>query len=130
MARKASHAQSWYIVLPSIESACSLFRADRSVDRLTSYSVSVVEAFDDFWTEIVQWIGDVEAIRIVKGFVSRVHTSSVPAESLWAYSCEGGVVQIVAAIDKRKPKVDVVLSPEDRASEEKVAAIKACQMFG
>lgn len=36
----------------------------------------------------------------------------------------------MAAIDKRKPEVDVVLSAEDRASEEKVATVKACQMFG
>lgn len=112
IATKASHAQSWYIVLPSIRSACRS-HPKNSDGCLTSNSVSVVETFDDFWTQIIQGLSDVEAIRIVKGFVGRVHPCGVPAKSLWPYSCEGGVVQVVATIDKRKPKVDIVLSTKD-----------------
>ena len=80
---------------------------------LTSNSVSVVETFYDFWAEIVKRVGNVEAIRIVKGFVGRAYAGGVPAKSLRPYSCEGGIIQIVAAVDEREPEVDVVLSAKD-----------------
>ena len=79
----------------------------------TSDSVSVVITFHDLWTQIVYRVGDIETIRSVKGLVSRTQPSSVPAEYLWSDSCESGVVQIVAAVDKRKAEVNVVLSAED-----------------
>ena len=80
---------------------------------LTSDSVSVVETFNNFWAEIVQWIGNVEAMRIVKRFVGRAQAGGVPAERLGPDSSESGVVQIMAAIDECKPEVDVVLPAKD-----------------
>ena len=109
IATKASHAQSWYIVLPSALSA-DRSQPNNSDDCLTGDSVSVVETFDNFWTQIVQRIGDVEAIRVVKRFVGRVHPSSIPAKRFWAYSCKGRVVQIVTAVDECKSKIDIILS--------------------
>ena len=93
---------------------------------LTGDSVSVVETFNDFGAEVVYRIGNVEAVRVEEGFVGRVHTGGVPAEYLGSDSCEGRVVQIVTAIDEREPKVNVILSVEDRTSKEKVPAVKAC----
>ena len=93
---------------------------------LTGNSISVVETFNDFWAEVVYRIGNVEAMRVVEGFVGRVHPRGVPAEYLGADSCEGGVVQIVTAIDEREPEIDVILSVEYRTSKEKVSAVKAC----
>ena len=68
---------------------------------LTGNSISVVKTFNDFWAEVVYRIGNVEAIRVVEGFVSRVHTGGVPAKYLGSDSCEGRIVQIVTAIDER-----------------------------
>ena len=99
-------------------------------DWFTGDSISVVETFDDFWTKIVKGCGDVKAIRIVKGLVGRTHSSCVPAKCLRPNSRESGIVQVVAAIDERESKVDVVLSAEDGTSEKKVATIEAGQMLG
>ena len=81
IATKASHAQSWYIVLPLIQST---YRShpQNSDECLTGNSVRVIETFNNLWTQIVQWISDVKSICIVKDFVGRIHTSGVPAKSL------------------------------------------------
>lgn len=68
---------------------------------LTGNSISVIETFNDFWAEVIYRIGNTEAIRVVEGFVGGVHTGGVPAEHLGSDACEGGVVQIVTAIDER-----------------------------
>ena len=68
---------------------------------LTGNSISVVETFNDFGAEVVCRIDNVEAIRIVEGFVGRVHTGGIPAECLGSDTREGRVVQIMTAIDER-----------------------------
>ena len=93
---------------------------------LTGNSISVVETFNDFGTEVVYRIGNVEAVRVEEGFVGRVHAGGVPAKYLGSDSREGRVVQIVTAVDEREPKVNVILSVEDRTSKEKVSAVKTC----
>ena len=65
-----------------MKSVCRSHNGNSDDDR-TSNSITVVENFHDLGTQVIQRIGDVEAIRIVEGFVARVHPGGVPAKSLW-----------------------------------------------
>ena len=98
--------------------------------RLTSDSVGVVETLNHFWAQVVQGVGDIEAIRIVECFVRRVDPGRVPAELLGPDPCEGGVVRVVAPVDKGEPKVDVVLSAKSGASKEEIPAVEAREVLG
>ena len=98
--------------------------------RLTGDSVSVIVTLHNFWAQIVQRIGDIEAIRIVECCVRRVDPGRVPAELLGPNPCEGGVVRVMAPVDKGEPKVDVVLSAKSGASEEEIAAVEAREVLG
>ena len=68
---------------------------------LTGDSIGVIITFNDFGAEVVCRVGNVEAIGVVEGFVGRIQTGGVPAKYLRSDFCEGGVVQIVTAVDER-----------------------------
>ena len=96
----------------------------------TGDSVRIVETFHDFGAQVVEWVGDVEAVLVVEGLVGGIHTRGVPAENLRSDPREGGGVQIVTAVDERESEIDVILSVQYGASEEEIPAVEAGQMLG
>lgn len=95
----------------------------------TRGSEGVVIALDDFGAEIVQRVGDVEAVLVVESGVVRRESRGVPAEGFGPDRRRGAVVDGVAAVDELEAEIDVVLPREDLAAEDEVAAVETGEML-
>lgn len=101
---------------------------------IASRAIGVVETLDDFRTEIVVAVRDIETCFLVEsGFVSgwrrviRVVCCSVlldPAEHFGSDASECADVGVVAAVDEGEAEVDVFLLFEDKTTKDEGTAVK------
>jgi hypothetical protein len=101
---------------------------------ITRRSISVVETFDDFWTQDVIAVRDVETSFLVKrslvswrrGVVGVIGCGAVgdPTEDLGADTCGGTCVSVFAAFDELEAEVDVFLFIECEATENEGSAVE------
>ena len=94
------------------------------VHAVPSRAVGIIKTFDDFWSQKIPRVRNVEARAVVKVCLVRWEVGCVPGKGLGSNAGQSAVVEVVTASDESEAEINVPLGIENLATQDEITTVE------